>query len=671
MSSTVAIQGGALVQSPSVQISTGSLTRSFPQWGSGASLSIIVEQTENAAAGEGVFFRALVNGFDQGAPQAGQEYDGREHEIYYVWDFGRDHTFDRLVNVLPEWRNGRVAYGPFVSTCFNDPGTYTVSCTAIDRSGGSTTSSVQVTVNDPALLYPGTQTVCLAHDGDFSGKPAGAAEATSLTQALNAMRVLDTQSLKGRILFKGGGTYDYSGGNIRVDPSYSNFVWETWGTGRATFNVLPASGLNDGVALITFSNSLRLIGGSALIRGIDFTGPWDSRLESGKRHTAVFLSTGSRGLRLTLNDCTSDGMQGLQSGGNIGSGTSNTSVTIFDCRSTNNQDFSFYSPSDMYSFSLVGCISDQDVQARQGGGAKQSPWKNDHTGVRIQKTGYTYFDALEIFARNGWGNAQPVPENQPCIRYHSNVPGSKASMNRLSCEGGNDIITGGDATSAGVLRPVNWIIDKAVLVGSSRTGGGAIGNALGGTTIRNVLAILPNVPSINRPNYGFGGAPGAGDTNGDDNLAQRVAWYSNTILFLSDDASLDGTEPNFITSGASTLWTNEVEENNLFVAPLSTYMRQSDNAELTDFDGSTLWAPRWLGHKYDFLQAGTTPQTQLTMDATFATPADTVKDMTPTTSVRTVTAGLVAFDDIRGRPRYDGVSRLITGAAEGAAEPAD
>ncbi|WP_436399301.1 hypothetical protein [Roseobacter sp. S98] len=663
--STIALQGGAISLGSDVEISTGNITRSFSPWGSMATLQIIVEQTGNAGAGEGVFFRTLVDGFDVSAPEAGQEYDPRFHEVYYFWDFGRDHTFDRLVNVLPEWRNGRTAFGPFVSACFNDPGIYTVSCTAIDRSGRRVTTTVEVTVNDPDVMYPGTQTICLAHDGDFTGKPTGAAEAATLTEALSAMEALDDGDLKGRIMFKGGGTYDYSGDTINILSAHSNMWWQTWGGGRATFNVLPTAALNDGEPLIKFSNSLTFIGGSALFQDIDFTGPWDSTTETGKRHTALFLSTGSRNLDLSINNCTSDGMQGLQAAGTYGGSGRGPMIMAFDCRSTNNQDFSFYSDQGTYLLSLVGCISDQDVQARQGGGAKQPPWKNDHTGVRMQQTFYTYFDALEIFARNGWVNSQSVPENQPCIRYHSNVPGSKASMNRLSCEGGNDIITGGDATPSGVLRPVNWIIDKAVLVGSSRTGGGAIGNGLGGTTIRNVLTIMPNVPSINRPNYGFGGAPGSSDAVGDDNLAQRVAWYSNTILFLTDDTNLDGTEPNFITSGASTRWTNEVEENNLFVAPLSTHMRQSDNAELTDFDGSTLWAPRWLGHKYDFIGG-----TQLTMDATFATPADTVKDMTPLAATP-ADPGFAAFDDIRGRPRYDATTGLISGASKGAFEPAD
>lgn len=96
----------------------------------GATLTISMRRGEQQIAPEGIAFFADVSGFDVGAPVGEEVYDPRLHDIHYEWTFGDPGEYTAPVNVLAEWKNRNVAYGPFPAHIFSQPGTYTVVCTA-------------------------------------------------------------------------------------------------------------------------------------------------------------------------------------------------------------------------------------------------------------------------------------------------------------------------------------------------------------------------------------------------------------------------------------------------------------------------------------------------------------------------------------------------------------
>ena len=71
--------------------------------------------------------------------------------------------------------------GPLASHVYDMPGTYTVTV-------GS--SNLTITVQDPNVVYAGTNTVCVSGSANYVGCPAGAAQQASIPSPLSGKRVL-------------------------------------------------------------------------------------------------------------------------------------------------------------------------------------------------------------------------------------------------------------------------------------------------------------------------------------------------------------------------------------------------------------------------------------------------------------------------------------------------
>lgn len=132
------------------------------------------------------------------------------HEVYYIWSFGESTgpgvtTWSTGAKAGVNSRN--VAYGPMAGHVFETPsGTaYTVTCIAYD--GVSTASvNVSVTVNDPDVVFSGTNTVCVSTAGNFTGAPSGASQVT-----IGTASYATAMSNKGdgkRLLFRRGESWD-------------------------------------------------------------------------------------------------------------------------------------------------------------------------------------------------------------------------------------------------------------------------------------------------------------------------------------------------------------------------------------------------------------------------------------------------------------------------------
>lgn len=110
------------------------------------------------------------------------------HKLTYQFSFGDDRGLNWAVSGAPKnVQNG----GPIAAHVYDLPGTYVAKVRAIDPSTQLFTESVvTVNVDDPALVYSGTKTVCVSTSSNFTGCPTGSLQQTALPASLDGKRVL-------------------------------------------------------------------------------------------------------------------------------------------------------------------------------------------------------------------------------------------------------------------------------------------------------------------------------------------------------------------------------------------------------------------------------------------------------------------------------------------------
>lgn len=108
-------------------------------------------------------------------------------ELTYEFDFGDDRGLTWEHSGLPRnTQNG----GPLAAHVFDEAGTYTVRLRTHAPGGGSSESSLTITVEDPDAAFPGEKTVCVSPSGTYAGCPAGALRETVLPRTYAGKRVL-------------------------------------------------------------------------------------------------------------------------------------------------------------------------------------------------------------------------------------------------------------------------------------------------------------------------------------------------------------------------------------------------------------------------------------------------------------------------------------------------
>jgi hypothetical protein len=168
------------------------------------------------------------------------------HDLFYSWIFGDTGAGN--------WANGvqsagltskNAAFGPVTGHVFETPGTYTVNLVAMD--GVSTvTKSVTITVQDPNVVYAGTNTICLSTSSNFTGAPSGSAKYTVSSDMYTAFNTYKASNK--RLLFCKADSW-VSSATVSISGLTGAFIGG-YGTGAAhTFasgtlvSVIPASGI--------------------------------------------------------------------------------------------------------------------------------------------------------------------------------------------------------------------------------------------------------------------------------------------------------------------------------------------------------------------------------------------------------------------------------------------
>lgn len=135
------------------------------------------------------------------------------HEFHYTWDFGDPNAGNYSTNGLPKNK----ATGPIAGHVYETPGVYTVTMTVTDPFGQQDTETIEITVEDPDVVFAGANTVCISNTNDFSGAPVGA----TLVNVTNSELIATVDAHMGagkRILLNRGETW-YVAGNTRIDAA--------------------------------------------------------------------------------------------------------------------------------------------------------------------------------------------------------------------------------------------------------------------------------------------------------------------------------------------------------------------------------------------------------------------------------------------------------------------
>ncbi len=605
--------------------------------GTSASINITALRGHDQVAPEGIWFETSVSGFDVGGPAAGEIYDPRAHKIHYVWSFQDAGTFSAPVNLAPGLNDKNIAYGPKVSHVFETPGSYTVSVTAIDKSGTIAADTFNLTVRDGAVEFSGTKTIVVAQDGDFAGAPAGADHYTTFAAALGAYRGLPGS---GRLLLKRGESYTIAA-NTKVDSSYRNFHLGAWGLGALPILDNTAGGIK------TLWLKTSMTGGADRdfnIHDIRFLGGWDSTTETGTiGQWAMFLDAPAH---VTVSGCEFDGLDI-----SIYTHINATTLILNDSKITNWSEYGvFGDQAQNVTAGMTGMNIAQHVDALAGSTGKST--KANHHGPFRHSYKNLYVDCCDFFSKNGWSTNPGVNfTDQPCIRHNTRVtPDCYAYYSRISCEGGWIVVEMADSTGVTTDVSGNTIWDGCYLLGTA--GSDMIMSiAYGGTTVRNVIMVQPNVPRlvngflrfINLTNDGIDAV----------NVAAPLDIYNVTFVNLLNDANDAGRPFAVFNTGSQGVFTNDTIENTVSHAPNLPASLTAD----APLSAVLAFTPRYNGFRW---------RGDPVLNSAHATPANAVQLFQPlpgSAAIDDATAGQTARIDFQGNLRAAPPARGATEAS--------
>ncbi|MEM9843190.1 MAG: hypothetical protein AAF965_00180 [Pseudomonadota bacterium] len=471
----------------------------------------------------GVWFEATdLDGFDvPGGPAPGDTYDPSFHAITYVWTIvgAPLAPFDAPENMVPEWADANRAYGKQVAFFFPEPGRYEIELWARDRSGNEARATQTLDVADPNAVYPEARTVCVSFDPSetWEGTPPGCQTVTSPRGLVNAVV---RARLPLRVLFKRG--QDYALPTIDVRGQALGLI-DAWGAGEPPF-LRPVDAAS---AVFTLGKRSRMEGFTAA--NLSFQGDWDATRETG-RSTLSPLRWGNSATPChhTVWNCRFSGFDHLdfEAKRDVAG-----AVLVGNSHVTNWRNFGFLLNSPKLRFALVGTVVAQDADALHGG-RKRGLIANTHGPVRIADCTQVYIGACDLFSRTGWSGLAEERADQPCLRLNTNaVRGNAYNLDRIVCEGGFHPISFNGANVRMEENPGNYVIDKALIIGTAKTIGPFVVVDLGGVTLRNMIAVLPDAPR-KHPNRWQGVVRTNMDNPAPDNGEVPLALYGVSALNL-------------------------------------------------------------------------------------------------------------------------------------------
>ena len=551
---------------------------SVSNWG-GTTGSVSIDAQMPPSGGlapQGVWFEATdLSGFTL-SDGSGLEYEPELHELTYVWTFGDPGTFDVPGNMPPQWRDRNKAYGARVAHTFRQPGTYTVSLWVMDRNGVTATAETTLEVGDPETSFPGTRTICFSNTPDFSEAPAGCQQVTSMAElhaAILALPLTGGIETSYRLLFKRGEVVDevfipINGKGLLGTAPYSNIVFVgAFGTGEKPV----LNGTRD-EPIIDFGR-FGVVKEKFHLTGVRLEGGWDPTSETGVITAASvdFRAHTEPGMVYTVHDVEISGFAVTDVSPCIGGVNDPVDGTsIWDSvHITNWRVFGIYArttPDHIRTrLAFTGCRVTQNVDALNGG--PKNGLHNEHGCLRTEAVSDLFVSGCDFFTRCGWSAlAGRLADNAALRPNTSGRAGAYINMERMVVEGGYEVLNLKENAAGTPDSPINAIIDRAILVGTSKTLLHVSCDA-GGSTLRNVYCYQPNVKNFHPNPFGasmkftLGGGPTP------DNFENPIALHAVTAVNMRTTANSPGQSENWRLQDGIDVYEIYTIENDIVHAP--------------------------------------------------------------------------------------------------------
>ncbi len=451
-----------------------------------AKAEVTVWRSEMEVGPEGFYFQVTgYDGFDTPAPEQGETYDRRYHELVYLWNFDDEGaTWLAPENVQDHQRNANISYGPQVSHTYTKPGTYSPSVIIFEPSSGKLAKVVlgPFTVQDPDVFFAGSKTHYVDDEGVYADAPDGAVNYSDVRLAMAAIRG------KGPVRVM-----------IRCDRDYDlqdfPFAEVSGNTYRNVYLCNDGTGVNprihhirkDRAALFDFiSKWFRPAGNGAdvVFTGLDLVGQWDSVTETGDSMDGILFRGGEPEQYPNHVLLHNVNMTGFDQAISFVGGPHKLTLIVNDSTVTDYRDYALYGGADR--IALTGSRLMHHIDAA-GGGYKNGA-HNQHGNMRLGFIDSCVMDGCDFFSHVGWfQNYAPYHSAQPVLRWNfmgQEDPNENAlNMQRCSAEGGTTVLACSHMNNNKSVANNNVLFERNTIVGTWQTNN-MIYTMFGGVTIR-------------------------------------------------------------------------------------------------------------------------------------------------------------------------------------------
>ena len=562
-------------------------------------LTLEVTRTSLNVAPASVFFKATPSGI--GVEAGSGFYDPLFHEVEYIWTFEDVDKDDPPIRYeapdrLPEFLNDRnLGLGREVQHTFRTHGNHKVTCMAINLTTGLRAyNETIVTVEDPNIVFSPSHTFVISPTGDFTDAPphvpGNRIFTSEVTYAHFNIDPSDLANNHYRFVFQKGATFNYADGTIH-GPLAQSFYASSYGSGDRPV----ITGAGGAVFFVSSTNDMNIV-----LSGLDLDGGYDVVNASGTAKNCITLSMSGNDAHALVDDCV------LRGGGvnfatgltGIGSTWAVTNTVIKDWLGAGG----LASDHASCKTALVGVKLTQHVDAPVAPAANF----NGGWGFRWGANALAYVDVIEAFSRTGWWQNTPgIHTTQPCLRLNTKmVEGGKTRLSRFMCEGGAPVVQVRSSDPGNSPdRQQNVVIDRGILLGAQDTTA-LIQSTAGGTTIRNVLGILPATTARSNTLVTQSLIDIGVEVENADNLAAPIRVSNSTFVSLADEHVVNQGNP-VVAVSIDARFTNADDPHNILHKPNET----TAFVPFEPLDDTTLHlpAPLYNGyHDYDTpLIAGT------------------------------------------------------------------
>lgn len=526
-------------------------------------------------------------------------------DLEYVTSTGDSGTYRYLDNA-PIWGTSKTtAFGPVVSHVYETPGTYNGTVTVHDGENTPLVVPFTVTVDDPDTTFAGAATAVVSSAGNFAGAPAGAAEFTSISEALSHLRGRQNQ----RLLLRYGETYTETVTFVETNGANRRMCAAAFGTPSDGNPKIDKTANGGSAVIFDVDNGVSI---EQIVHNIDYEGDGDPTSTSpgttrnGDGIDFISAAGQTNTAYKTVCGCHIKNAPNfsINVSAPVTSGRILENIFIGDCWLDGWMDFGFIAGVSGWG-GVSGTRIQQAVGTQNGTGKGTSPqdWP-DHGPVRLSTViGPWSFHNNDFRSLNSWSSPNSNSyQIQPCIRWNSGKNGAsdydqKLNVDRMRAEG--QAATPINEASNHTRKNVYALIDRMYAVLSSHQ---EMTVAHGGTTVRNAVLVRPNTPtgistSIQNPaslikeddaaDYDSGLNPG--------NL-RRMEIYSCTFADLVTDANSTSRTGN--SPRNSVLPTLEPSAAYVGANILYTPNRSSSGENPGPFDTANGWTPGYEGERW-------------------------------------------------------------------------